>query len=342
MSEYGGRIERGVGRVESGEGRREEWGVGKSEEDVGKMHVVVMGCRGGKGVHNRLSKQTNLDYSNPALNCSKPPFNCSNLPNKISRTISNLSKASSRKRKVHDSALRNTDSFQSAGEWGDTPSLHWKMQRRVRINVSGQIFEINASLLDMHPETLFGDPGKWNNFFDHDRKELFFDRHRPSFESIFFYFQYGGFIRRPYHVPNDIFLEELLFYQLEADIIEEYKRAEGYSIEEVKTPSNPTMKYVWDLFEHPNTSIQAFLIGLLSVFMTVLSIVLFCVETLPVYSKSHCVSDVAPNFLDPFFMIETSCTIWFTIELFARFVSCPNKFEFGKDIKVSVLKIKIF
>jgi hypothetical protein len=42
--------------------------------------------------------------------------------------------------------------------------------------------------------------------------------------------------------------------------------------------------------------------------MTLVSIILFCVETLPMFSKTHCVGNEAPNFLDPFFIIETVCT----------------------------------
>ena len=57
----------------------------------------------------------------------------------------------------------------------------------------------------------------------------FFDR--PSFEAIFLYYQYGGRLRRPPHVPDDVFLDELLFYQLESDVVEEYKRSEGYTSE---------------------------------------------------------------------------------------------------------------
>ena len=29
---------------------------------------------------------------------------------------------------------------------------------------------------------------------------------------------------------------------------------------------------------------------------------------------SHCVTDEAPNFADPFFVIETACTAWFTLD----------------------------
>jgi len=67
--------------------------------------------------------------------------------------------------------------------------------------------------------------------------------------------------------------------------------------------------------------------------MTLVSIVLFCVETLPVFATSHCEHDEAPNFLDPFFIIETLCTAWFTLEIVVRFACCPSKADFCKDVK---------
>jgi len=48
---------------------------------------------------------------------------------------------------------------------------------------------------------------------------------------IFAYYQTGGRLRRPYHVPDDVFLTELEFYELEDEAIEEYKRSEGYVFE---------------------------------------------------------------------------------------------------------------
>jgi len=62
--------------------------------------------------------------------------------------------------------------------------------------------------------------------------------------------------------------------------------------------------------------------------MTLVSIVLFCVETLPVFADSHCVQDELPNFLDPFFVIETTCTAWFTLEIVVRLAGCPSKLDF--------------
>jgi len=44
-------------------------------------------------------------------------------------------------------------------------------------------------------------------------------------------------------------------------------------------------------------------------------------------------STEAPNFLDPFFVIETTCTAWFTLEAIVRFIACPSKIDFWKDFK---------
>lgn len=204
---------------------------------------------------------------------------------------------------------------------------------RIRINVSGQYYELRVGLLNLHPDTLLGDPLKRQRFYDRVRDEFFIDRHRPSFEAIFAYFQYGGKLRRPHNVPDDIFLTEINFYELEAEVIEEYKVSEGYSTDDIVLPSNEMLKRIWMLFEYPETSNLAFVIAIISVIMTIASIVLFCVETLPVFSETHCVTDEAPNFLDPFFIIETTCTAWFTIELVVRFIACPSKVAFWKDFK---------
>jgi len=57
----------------------------------------------------------------------------------------------------------------------------------------------------------------------------------------------------------------------------------------------------------------AFVVAVWSVLMTLLSIVLFCVETLPAYSETHCEDGQLPNFLDTFFLGETVCTAWFMV-----------------------------
>jgi hypothetical protein len=90
-----------------------------------------------------------------------------------------------------------------------------RRQTRLRINVSGHHFEVPVWMLDRHPDTLLGDPRRRSAFYDRTRDELFLDRHRPSFEAIFSYYQLGGRLRRPHHVPDEIFLAEIEFYELE-------------------------------------------------------------------------------------------------------------------------------
>ncbi|KAF7259767.1 hypothetical protein EG68_03206 [Paragonimus skrjabini miyazakii] len=205
--------------------------------------------------------------------------------------------------------------------------------RRVVLNVSGLRFETWIAVLDNHPSTLLGNSIKRRPFWDSYTNEYFFDRHRPSFEAIFNYYQYGGRLKRPAVVADDVFLSELEFFEIETDAIESYKKSEGYVPEVIVLPEKPWKRRLWLLFEYPETSLLAFCFSVASVIFTIVSIILFCVETLPIYADTHCKSEEAPNFLDPFFIIETACTIWFTFELIIRFTSCPSHRSFIKDIK---------
>jgi len=93
------------------------------------------------------------------------------------------------------------------------------------------------------------------------------------------------------------------------------------------------------------------LIALLSVVVILLSIVIFCLETLPQFRHYHArnmsypntntsdtlvaemfVEDDIPRQDDPFFVIETVCIIWFTSELVVRFAACPDHFAFFRNI----------
>jgi len=58
---------------------------------------------------------------------------------------------------------------------------------------------------------------------------------------------------------------------------------------------------------------------------------MLCVETMPAFSGPLC-SRYSTQ-VDPFFVGETICTAWFTIEFFARLASCPSKRSFFLDFK---------
>ena len=126
------------------------------------------------------------------------------------------------------------------------------------------------------------------------------------------------------------------------------------------------------LFEYPESSLWARIIAVISVSVILLSIVSFCLETLPDFQQTikefDCPPEngtlrgnttappaVLPTPLasnisveaktykelncrrrkltdNPFWLIETFCIIWFSFEVAVRFASCPSKGVFVRDI----------
>lgn len=184
----------------------------------------------------------------------------------------------------------------------------------------------------------------FNRYYDPNRNEYFFDRCRIAFEAILYYYQSNGRLRRPGNVPLDIFVEEVRFYELGDEIIEKLKSDEGFAKkeEERPLPTNEFHKKLWLLFEHPESSQAARIVAITSVMVIIGSIVIFCLETLPQFkhykvmmtplNRTKIVEDDVPSFSNPFFVIETICIIWFSVEFVLRMISCPNKLEFAKVI----------
>ncbi|XP_021103792.1 potassium voltage-gated channel subfamily A member 5 [Heterocephalus glaber] len=242
--------------------------------------------------------------------------------------------------------------------------------QRVLINVSGLRFETQLRTLALFPDTLLGDPGRRVRFFDPLRNEYFFDRHRPSFDAILYYYQSGGRLRRPVNVPLDIFQEEIRFYQLGDEALAAFREDEGCLKEDEKPlPRNEFQRQVWLLFEYPESSGPARGIAIVSVLVILISIVTFCLETLPQFrderellrqpSAPHrppapssgangsgpgpTVAPLLPSTLaDPFFIVETTCVVWFTFELLVRFFACPSKAEFSRNIMNVIDIVAVF
>ncbi|XP_029010676.1 potassium voltage-gated channel subfamily A member 6a [Betta splendens] len=232
------------------------------------------------------------------------------------------------------SALRDAGSLEPAEQ---------ECSERVVINISGLRFETQLKTLSRFPTTLLGDPRKRMRFFDPLRNEYFFDRNRPSFDAILYYYQSGGRLRRPVSVPVDIFLEEIKFYEFEDEVIELFRDDEGLAREEDRPlPNNEFQRQLWLLFEYPESSGPARIIAIVSVMVILISIIIFCLETLPEFRDVPAVQDNPGNgsaqgtaahlFTDPFFMVETLCIVWFSFEFTMRFLSCPSKAVFFKNI----------
>ncbi|XP_076123044.1 potassium voltage-gated channel subfamily A member 7 [Alosa pseudoharengus] len=228
----------------------------------------------------------------------------------------------------------------------------WALTERLAINVSGMRYETQLRTLAQFPDSLLGDPRRRLRYFDPLRNELFLDRSRVCFDAILYFYQSGGRLRRPANVPLDVFMEELRFYELGEEIVTRFKEDEGFPKEVPRPlPDNEIQRKLWMLFEHPESSSGARIIAIISVMVIVVSILIFCLETLPDFRQEKerreqhrtiphphipnttitVPSDSTP-FDDPFFVVETLCICWFSFELIMRFICSPSKTSFFKDV----------
>ncbi|XP_032751928.1 potassium voltage-gated channel subfamily A member 7 [Rattus rattus] len=229
---------------------------------------------------------------------------------------------------------------------------------RLVLNVAGLRFETRARTLGRFPDTLLGDPVRRSRFYDGARREYFFDRHRPSFDAVLYYYQSGGRLRRPAHVPLDVFLEEVSFYGLGAAALARLREDEGCAVPpERPLPRRAFARQLWLLFEFPESSQAARVLAVVSVLVILVSIVVFCLETLPDFRDDRDDPGLAPvaaatgpflarlngsspmpgapprqPFNDPFFVVETLCICWFSFELLVRLAACPSKAVFFKNV----------
>ncbi|KER33901.1 hypothetical protein T265_00343 [Opisthorchis viverrini] len=217
---------------------------------------------------------------------------------------------------------------------------------RLVINVSGLRFETQLHTVSQFPDTLLGNPRKRNRYYDPLRNEYFFDRNRSSFDGILYYYQSGGRLRRPVNVPIDVFTEEIKFYELGEEVLTKYREEEGFIKDEPRLlPKNKFQRKVWLLFEYPESSLPARFLAIGSVVVIVLSIIIFCIETLPHFKQYRTIvesedigtnklpaiqEDDLPTLDQPFFVVETFCIVWFSSELLIRFASAPKKILFFK------------
>ncbi|XP_065647575.1 potassium voltage-gated channel subfamily A member 2 [Hydra vulgaris] len=215
------------------------------------------------------------------------------------------------------------------------------ISQRVTINVSGLKYETFLKTLEQYPESLLGDQLKRAPYYDEDHNEYFFDRNRPAFDAILFYYQSCGKLIRPPNVPMDVFTDEIRFYELGEHVIHKIEREEGYiEDEEPVYPKGKWKRKIWELFEFPDTSMLAKIVAIMSISIITLSIVTFCVETLPQFRyEKFCINgthscvtrEINNEKAMPWFAIESACIVWFTFEYIMRLISSPDKCIFVRS-----------
>lgn len=83
----------------------------------------------------------------------------------------------------------------------------------------------------------------------------------------------------------DTFVAEARFFELGHDAFLQFCRDEGFEREEPEPlPDHPVLRSIWQLVEMPRSSVAAKFFAIFSMLIIVLSIVVFCLETLPRFS----------------------------------------------------------
>lgn len=219
---------------------------------------------------------------------------------------------------------------------------HNKQRERIIINVSGKRYEVNLSTFENFPNTLLGNKQKRMYYWDKNENEYFFDRHRACFEAILYYYQSNGHLRRPDYVPLDTFLEEVSFFDLGPQAISQIDKLENVSIiKYIDLPNWLWRRYIWFYLEYPQHSKPGRILYFISMLFTILSCVTLAVETLPSFNQKYNLCKTSENntlqndmalclekFSSPFFIIQTICVLYFTMEFILRLISTPSYYRF--------------
>lgn len=193
---------------------------------------------------------------------------------------------------------------------------------KIRINVSGRIFESYKNTLTSREGSIFRLRGIVK-YYDNEKKEYFFEQDPRAFEAILTYLQCGILVR-PETVALKNFVAELQFYGFGKKAWELYQSEDVYSPDtnEHKPRSEiGTALYIYNLMEHPDVNIVSRVFVTFSCLIIFLSIIVYCLETLPIMKSKQ----------QTLFVLEAFCVAWFTLELVTRFILSPNKFQFVKS-----------
>jgi hypothetical protein len=185
-----------------------------------------------------------------------------------------------------------------------------------------------------------GNQHKRQYYWNPQENEYFFDRHRACFESILYYYQSKGRLQRPDSVPLETFLEEVSFFELGPQVYAEVRKNENIiEVKHIELPKMVWRRYIWFYLEYPEHSIIARIFYIISMLFTLLSCVSLSIETLPYFANKYYYicnqsankslsTSVASNcptlFNSPFFIIQTVCVAYFTLEFVLRLLSTPS------------------
>lgn len=237
-----------------------------------------------------------------------------------------------------------------------------KSTERITINISGKKYEMTHRRLLKFPRSLLARARRRAHFYDAEKDEFFFDRNRMAFDSVYHFYQTAGEFVRPEHIPDELLLKEMEFFGLTGYLSQRARKSmSGNSpCSRNRIPTNKYQRVVWELFEDPRSSILARVLHGILLLLILLSIILLCIETLPVFSDANMSTPTSRTEttgiqeltkvnmstnngresdgkdtdgsslgkLRQLFIVEAFCVVCFTLELLFRFAVSPDKLRF--------------
>ena len=221
----------------------------------------------------------------------------------------------------------------------------------ITVNVSGKKYFFTVKLLSQFPDSLLAHRAKRLFFYDSIRDELFFDRNRTAFESVFNFYQSKGELMLPdENFPEQLFADELHFFGLYQYVSEDVKKNKLAIPSVLKkkciVPSRKCQKEVWKICEIPESSGFTRLLNLFSLLVIICSAAILFIDTLPTFTRTKTMTSVS-NFtsistkysyyqnittspeklkiIKIISIVEVCNIAWFTFELLVRFIVSPEK-----------------
>ena len=228
-------------------------------------------------------------------------------------------------------------------------------EEKIQINVSGKRYQMTSRLLKNFPNSLLGNPAKRQLYTENG--EMFFDRNRIAFESVFSFYTTGGKLV----LPNDGLSEQLVADELYFFGVYDYlsQHDKRYSLplprrlqtKKLFKPKGVYRKKIWEVCEVPASSTFGRILNLFSLFVITLAVVLAFVSSLPNIRSSRDFAEITTlrnttshrtsnqnhtttttfsslHAMEFIFKAELCCIAWFTLELLVRFIVAPEKRKF--------------
>ena len=145
--------------------------------------------------------------------------------------------------------------------------------------------------------------------------EFYFNVRSDVFDSILFFYQSRGILRRSPFTPIEDYWKGLVSFGL--------ARPKAPNLKDLPSPG--WRRNIWILLSHPELSIWAKVAAYFIMLVVVASVTMFCLQTVDASHQSI-------RHDSPFFYGDTVFTIIFTIEYVLRVLTAPRRWRFVSSI----------